>query len=62
MNKNYTAPRADLMCFEPWENVALEELNRSSSGNISFSDLWMAANAQTGTGTDWKSGDISVPV
>ena len=59
MNKNYTAPQADLMCFEPWENVALEELN---SGNISFSDLWMAANKGPGGGAEWSSGDISVPV
>ena len=62
MKKNYTAPQAELTCFEPWENVALVDLNGSNGGGISFSDLWAAANKQPGGSGGQASGDIGIPV
>ena len=43
MKKNYTAPQAELTCFEPWENVAWEDLfvgTGSNGGGFNFKDLW----------------------
>lgn len=64
MKKHYTAPQADLTCFEPWENVALVDLNGGNNGgNISFGDLWAAANKEpSGQGAVWTEGDISVNI
>lgn len=51
MKKTYTAPEADLLCFEPQENLAFSPLNDNGGP---------AAGAGSGS-PDGLSGVIKIP-
>lgn len=52
MKKIYTAPEADLLCFEPLENLALTSLSNDNGG--------MGAGAGSGS-FDQLSGAVKLP-